>query len=405
MIKLKKLIIIILILTSLFLTPAGVNAAESDLWLPYTGRFNGHWDLSVGAHIWPPDDYYVLKNLQLRTAFDLAPGLRFHSILRSNKEFDRIDVFDPTFDELYLEAYGHHESDLGKLSLSLKAGKMRYLRFPYPDLISTFDHVPGIEDLRLDDQETGYSGQMLTLEYESKYNLGYHLTGINWDYGDREGRNLIENYLFYRNDFGPIDFEARAGRMQLRRPVSELGRGGRGYSIYLGGSWEGYKAGFLYENLRNEELDQQDIMTGVMVTFDFSSITELFGEVRFDYTRSPQGIGMHFPLAGGYIGDLKEEPPENGVLVGEIEAERVITYWQNSQGRNFYEHRISSWGEQAGDDIVVVIDEEPWYLKLEALVSPNTSFRTWDDLVTWERQRQGPAQLGQYVTYEFYRVE
>jgi len=403
----KKLIVISLILISLFLTLSSsvAVAAEDGLWLPYIGRFNGHWDLSVGAHLWPIDDYYKLKNLQLRTNFDLAPGLRVNSVLRSNKEFDRIDKLEPTFDELYLETYGHHEHDFGKLSLSLKVGKMRYLRFPYPDLISTFDHVPGIEDLRIDGAETGYSGQMLTLEYESKYNLGYHLTGINWGFGDREGRNLIENYLFYRNNFGPIDLEARIGQMQLRRPVSKLGRAGKGYSIYLGGSWEGYKAGLLYENLKNEKHDQQDIMTGVMVTFDFSSITELLGRVRFDYTRSPQGFGMQFPLASGYLGDLREETPEDGVLVGEIEAERVITYWQNSQGRNFYEHRISSWGEQAGDDIIVVIDEEPWYLKLEALVSPHTSFKTWDDLVTWERQRQGPAQLGQYVTYKFYRLK
>lgn len=34
---------------------------------------------------------------------------------------------------------------------------MRYFHFPESDLISYFDHVPGIEDLRYEDAETGYN--------------------------------------------------------------------------------------------------------------------------------------------------------------------------------------------------------------------------------------------------------
>lgn len=180
------LIVLILISLSSLALAATEAVAESDgWWLPHTGSFSGHWDLGVGAHWW--NDHFKLRNLQLRTNMDLAPGLRLNSILRSNEKFDSIEGFDPKFDEVYLEAYAFHNSDLGKLSMSLKNGKMRYLRFPEPDIISYFDHVPGTEDLRFEDAETGYNGQLLILDFNSKLGLGYHLTGINWDYGDRDG--------------------------------------------------------------------------------------------------------------------------------------------------------------------------------------------------------------------------
>jgi len=44
--------------------------------------------------------------------------------------------------------------------------------------------------------------------------------------------------------------------------------------------------------------------------------------------------------------------------------------------------------------------EEPWYLQSEALVSPH-NFSV--GIKTWERDRQGPAQLSQKVTYQFYK--
>ncbi len=382
------------------------NSDPAGWWFPSTGSFSGHWDLGMGAHIW--NNRFDLRNLQLRTNFDLAPGLRINSIIRSNKKFDTIEGFNPNFDELYLEAYGFHRSEYGKFSASLKTGKMRYLRFPEPDLISYFDHVPGTEDLRFEDAETGYNGQLLTLDYQTKLGLGYHLTGINWAYGDRDGSDLIENYIYYRDRWGAVDFEGRAGTLALRHSAggnigsgSHLGESGPGFNIYLGGNWRGYKAGFLYEEVKNEEYDEVDRRTGIMVEFAFSDVTELLGKLRFDYTRSPEGIVTHIPLASGQFG-YQREAPEGTELVGEVEAERVMTYWQNGQARNFYEHRISKWGITDPKSTDVVMEVNPWYLQLEALVSPHTSVSSWDELREWENDRQGPAQLKQKVTYKYY---
>ncbi|SJZ46614.1 hypothetical protein [Selenihalanaerobacter shriftii] len=393
--KLIVVIILVILLLSSSLVAFASSQQDDGWWFPYVGRYNGEWEASVGAHFW--NDHFDLRNLQLRANIDLAPGLRTNMVLRSNDDFKGVDEFDPKFDELYLEGYGFHYGDLGKLSASLKVGNMRYLRFPYPDLISTFDQVPGTEDLRFDDAETGYKGEMITLEYESKYGLGYHFTGINWDFGDRDGSNQIENYLFYRDKLGKLDLEIRGGELQ-QRPYP-LGRSGLGHSIYLGGNWQGYKAGVLYE-----DLEDNPTYTGIMVKFAFSKITEFLGKVRFDYTRSPEGLVAHLPLLKGKIGDLKEEVPQGATLVGEVKAERVMTYWQNGQARNFYEHRISHWGDTNADDTVIVMKKKPWYLKLEALVSPNASISGWNDLEEWEDDRQGPAQLTRLITYQFYKL-
>jgi hypothetical protein len=405
---LTAFLVLIIILTFTFSLSAAEDYPELEgWWLPSTGSFNGHWDLGVGAHFW--NDHFTLRNLQLRTVFDLAPGLRFNSIIRSNKVFDNLDGFEPTFDQLFLEAYGFHYSDYGKFSGSLKAGKMRYLRFPEPDLISRFDHVPGTEDLRIDGAETGYNGQMLTLDYQTDLGLGYHLTGINWDYGERDGSNWIENYVYYRDRWGAIDFEGRVGLLPLIHAAgsnpgagSHLGESGPGYNLFLGANWRDYKVGFLYENIENGRINERDIRTGIMVEFAFSKVTDILGSLRFDYTSSPEGFVTHIPLASGEFGYAKEKPA-NSELVGEIKAERVITYWQNGQGRNFYEHTLSKWGNTDPAETAVVMDADSWYLKLEALVSPHTSFSSRDDLVQWENSRQGPAQLAQPVTYKFYK--
>jgi len=79
------LLLLILIIFAASLTTAAKVPAETEQegwWLPSTGRFNGHWDLGMGAHFW--DDNFDLRNLQLRTNVDLGPGLRLNSILRSN---------------------------------------------------------------------------------------------------------------------------------------------------------------------------------------------------------------------------------------------------------------------------------------------------------------------------------
>jgi hypothetical protein len=80
-----------------------------------------------------------------------------------------------------------------------------------------------------------------------------------------------------------------------------------------------------------------------------------------------------------------------------------MTYWQNGQARNFYEHRISKWGITDPSQAEVVMKVEPWYLQVEALVSPHSLPTNWDEAKEWESDRQGPAQLKQPVTYKFYQ--
>ncbi|MDO8588046.1 MAG: hypothetical protein Q7T82_13555 [Armatimonadota bacterium] len=112
---------------------------------------------------------------------------------------------------------------------------------------------------------------------------------------------------------------------------------------------------------------------------------------------------MQLPLASGRIGNIRRVAPANGALVGEIKAERFKTYWQYGQVRNYYEHRVSSRGETGTPGLRVVLDEEPWTLEYESLVSPHVFGN--DGWGAWERDRQGPAHITQKVTYEFYRTE
>lgn len=365
---------------------------ESGWSFPYLGAGKGTWDASVGVFVWK--DTFQTRNLQLRGDMDLAPGMRWHTVVRSNREQDTLTGFHPHFDENYLEGYGFHKDTAGTLSTSLRVGNIRYLHFPYPDSIAMFDQVPSISDLT-GGEKTGYSGEVLTLDYAHKSGLGLHASGINWGFGKTGGAQLMENYLFYRQDMGKLHFETHMGGLAVR--PEPLGRKENGYNVFLGTEFKGYTAGLLYEKLH-----KQTAYTGIMVTFPMNNTTKAMGKVAFDYDRSPQGFAMQLPLVSGTIGGIQKKAPEGGVLVGEIKAERLRTYWQNGQARNYYEHRISSWGQTGSKDNVVVMKEEPWYLQAEALVSPH-SFN--EGFKTWEKDRQGPAQLSQTVTYQFYKVQ
>jgi hypothetical protein len=259
-----------------------------------------------------------------------------------------------------------------------------------------FDQVPGTDDL-INHHETGYKGLLFTAEHFNNCGLGYHFTGINWQFCNRANSNInvIENYLFFRNNHHLIDFEARYGYLQLR--PEPLGQSKLGFNIYLGLSIYGFKGGFLYESLQDEPT-----YTGVLVMFTPNIVNRTLGSVHFDYTRAPEGFVMQLPFWQGYWG-IEKETPKNAIAVGEVKAERTITYWQNGQGRNFYEHIISTTGITSNQDLIIVAKEEPWYLKIESLVSPHNKFQTQADLNTWERGRQGPAQLAQKVTYKFYK--
>lgn len=396
-----------------FPVPAGGDESSRGWFFPTIGSFNGTWEMSVGTHFW--DDHLDFRNLQLRADIDLAPGLRWHALARSNGLQDGLEEWEPRLDEHFLEWYGFHSSPEGVLSFSAKAGRVRYLRFPYPDAISTFDQVPGIEDLNGGD-ETGYSGLICTVDYAHRTGLGVHGVWIDWGYGVDRPAEWAERFVFFRNTSGPWHFEARYGDLPLRS--IPMGKTGEGYSIFAGRSLGDMSAGFLYEDIQGQEN-----FTGIVVTFAKNSMTSFMGSMNFDYTRSPQGFAMQIPLISGTIGNMRRldadrEPfftgvlmspggsgyleAEGLVLVGEIAAERIRTYWQNGQERNWYEHRLSSWGRTSGPDIVTVMVEDPWYLQLEALVSPHTDFSSMDALKEWESDRMGPAQVSQRVVYRFY---
>lgn len=359
---------------------------------PYIGAGNGTWDMSVGLFFW--QDTLKARNFQIRGDVDVLPGVRWHSVIRSNDEQDTLRGFHPQFDENYIEGQGFYRNKNGTLGTSLRIGNIRYLHFPYPDSIAVFDQVPGIGDLT-GGNKTGYSGEMLAVDYADKSGFGAHATALHWGFGQSGGTQMLENYLFYRGDFGKVHFETHAGGLAVR--PEPLGRKENGYNVFLGSKIKGYTVGLLYE-----KLNRQPAYTGIMVTFPQNNVTRAMGKVAFDYDRNPEGFAMQVPLAAGSFGNILKKAPPGAALVGEVKAERLRTYWQNGQVRNYYEHRLESWGDTTAKDLVVVMEEQPWYLQAEALVSPH-SFS--DGLKTWEHDRQGPAQLSQKVSYKFYRVK
>lgn len=361
------------------------------LWLPTIGPGNGNWELSIGARFWK--DEFHLRNLIAQGELDLGPGLRAHLLARHNRRVDSLGGFHPNLDEAYVEAYGFYTQPHGASSASLRLGKVRYLRFPYPDAIAVFDQVPGVADLQ-GGPDTGYSGAVLAAEYAHDSGLGAHFTGIAWGLdGARTngGSNAIEDYAFYRRDLGSLRFEARGGGIASRKePLG--GPAHKGYDVYLGVTQKGYTAGALYEKRQGEQA-----YTGIMVVFPNDTITRALGKVGFDYTREPEGFSVQVPILRRGISFAREAPP-GPAPVGEVVAVRSRTLWQAGLMRNFYEHPISSWGETSGRDLIVTIEEQPIYLWAEALVSPHTTINS-----RWFRDRQGPAHNSRLVIYRFYR--
>ena len=361
---------------------------------PFLGAGKGHWDASVGIFLHEEGKNVTARNFQLNTNIDIAPGLRWHGIARSNRELDTLRGWKPYFEENFLEAYGFHTDKQGVFSASLRVGHMRYLHFPYPDSIAIFDTVPTTSEFR-ENTPSGYDGELLTLDYAHKSGLGVHAAGINWSFGRSGDSGVLENYLFYRKNFGLVHFETHIGGLSDRN--QPLGNRDHGYNVYLGSISKGTTIGFLYEKLNNHTA-----YTGVMMTFPMDKVTKALGKIAFDWDRRPAGFAAQIPLVQGTFGGIQKTVPKNGVLVGESKVERLRTYCSNGQVRNFYEHVISSWGETGKKDLIVVMVEEPWYLQAEAVVSPhnfNVGFSTWD------RDRTGPAQLSQTATYQFYRIK
>ena len=353
-----------------------------------------HWEISGGVHFW--GDHVNVRNVQWRSLSYLPHNVRFNTVLRSNREFDKLNKFEPKIEEGYLEWQTHIQHSSIQYSLSIKAGEIRYLRFPKPDIISMFDQVPGTEDLRFD-QQTSYRGILKSSEIVFRHNTGAHLTALQWVNSEQNGLSIIESYVFIRGKHRWLESELRYGRLAER--VFPLGRGSAGYSCYGGITVKGFRAGLLYEYLQSE-----GIRTGILVEFRQNPVNNWLGKLKFDYTRAPEGFVVQPTLFKGTMG-IEAKHPLEAKIVGKRIVEQVTTYWQNGQGRNFYEHILLEEGETEGSDLVVTMEEEKRYLRIESLVSAHNQFKTWDDLVEWEKKRQGPAQLSRKVTYTFYKKE
>lgn len=375
---------------------------SSTFWFPKIGKFSGQSEAAIGFHFW--DDHIYIRNLQLRTYSYLYPGIRFNSVIRSNKKLNLIEMYRdsatiyekiaPNFDELYLEFLGFNYNKFRTISASLKLGKIRYLRFPYFDNTAKMDQVSGLTDLR-DGDMSGYYGELLCLEYLSKPGFGYHLSLIHWDMYERNGFDVLENYLFFKSNYRILDFETRGGILQTRE--EPVGISDLGFNVYLGCLWNGYRTGIYLENIGDK------VFTGFSISFASSIVTEILGKVKLDYTRADEGFSMQVPFFKQEFGSLVKTVPENAELVGTISAERVITFWRAGMMRNFYEHIISKTGDTDSDDLSVRIVEKPMRLDNESIVSPIHKFDSIGSIKKWNSSGMRFGQYSQDVIYEFYR--
>jgi len=320
---------------------------------------------------------------------DIASGVRARANFRRREGEVKAFQIDP--DEYYLEAYNQYRGHDWSAAASLRLGHVRYLHFPYPDAISEFDQVPGFQDL-FGGAPTDYRDAVLVAEAATNSGWGVHVSGRAQSVDVSPLARIIEAYGFYRHDVrGGWHVEGRLGAIALRQ--EPLGRGAQpGGDVYLGKQLGEFNVGLLYEHKRTEPE-----YSGIMVQFRPGPITRALGKVSFDYSRRPEGFTAQIPLLHMRINESTVVRSRD-ILVGEVRAVRIKTLWQQGYVRNEYEHRLESWGETFDPRLHCVVTEEPWYLEAEALVSPHLK-----PDARWERDRQGPAQYVQKVTYRFYR--
>ena len=371
--------------------PTGLSEADRFGWhSDFLGTGRGIFDASVGVKFWP--DRFNLRNFVFGGAVDLLPGVRVRANFRRRE--GEVKAFEVYSDEIYLEGFQRYRGRDWQGGAGLRLGRVRYLHFPYPDAIAQFDQVPGYDDLR-GGRATDYRSAVLVGEAALNSGFGVHgsarLSGFLDGDGAAAGR-LIEAYGFYRHDFANTwHFESRLGALALRH--EPLGRGGElGANVYVGKRLGEFNVGVLYENKR-----QEHEYAGIMVQFRPGPVTRALGKVSFDYSRQPQGFTVQVPLL--HLRFKENRTVRSGdILVGEVRAVRIRTLWQQGFVRNEYEHRLESWGPTGDPKLRCVVTEEPWYLEAEALVSPHLV-----PDARWERDRQGPAQYVQRVTYRYYR--
>jgi hypothetical protein len=372
----------------LFLQP---DLRDSGWRSDYLGFGRGHFSISLGAQFW--NNYFQVRNLIGRASLDLAPGVRANLVGRRREGRWAERPFVPDIDEAYLEAFRFYRSPELNLGASLRLGRVRYIRFPYPDQLATFDQVPQIDDL-YGGPVRDYRGGLFTFEAAHRSGLGLHFTGIRWGFdADQSGMNAVEWYAFFRRALAAgWSLEARAGALATRTPP--LGTAGRrGASLFVGKQMGDVEVGVMAERRRGESA-----YTGIMVRFRPTGVTRALGAFALDYQRQRQGFSIQHDLFEMNIGASKRAAGPDEELVGEVYAVRLRTYWEQGFERNEYEHRIGSWGETGARDVRVVVEESPWLLELESLVSPHLTPGT-----AWLRDRQGPGQLRQEVVYRSYR--
>ena len=372
----------------LLVNPVGLSEPAAYGWhTDYIGPFRGAFDASFGVKIWT--DRFNFRSLLFGGAMDLAPGLRARGSVRRREGEVKAFQIDP--DEYYLEAYNQYRAPHWTAGASLRLGHVRYLHFPFPDAIAEFDQVPGISDLT-GGPPTDYRDAVLVAEIAAGSGWGIHLAGRAEVVDAPPAATLMEAYGFYRRDFGRgWHLEGRLGAIAVRR--EPLGRAGQpGGDLYLGKRLGEFNVGVLYERKRTERE-----YSGLMVQFRPGPVTRAIGRVSLDYSRAPAGFTAQIPLLHIRVNESRVVR-SGDVLVGEVRAVRIRTLWQQGFTRNEYEHRLESWGETAAPQLHCVVTEEPWYLQTEALVSPHLV-----PDARWERDRQGPGQYVQRVTYRYYR--
>lgn len=368
--------------------PKGLTESSPLGWhTDYIGSLRGTFDASFGIKFWP--DRFKLRNLIFGGTVDLASGIRVRANFRRHEGEKKAFQVDP--DEIYLEAENQYRAKDWNAGASLRIGHVRYLHFPYPDAISQFDQVPGISDLT-GWQVTDYRDITLVSELANNSGFGVHLSGTAQPFDRSAQTHLVEAYGFFRHDFGEgWRVEGRLGNIAVRR--EPLGRSGEpGGDVYLGKQIGSFNVGLLYENKQREHE-----YGGVMIQFRPNAVTRVLGKVSFDYSRRPEGFTVQLPIIHLRINE-SHVVRSGDILVGEVRAVRIRTLWQQGFVRNEYEHRLQSWGETGDSRLHCVVTEDPWYLQTEALVSPHI---VPDGKAL--RDRQGPGQFVQRVTYRYYR--
>ncbi len=370
--------------------PVGLTEAPPLGWHPdFIGSLRGDVDISVGTKIW--FDRFKFQNFILSGTMDFLPGIRGR--VQLHRREGETKLFQLDTDEIYLEGANQYRGRNFDFAAQLRVGYVRYLHFPYPDAISQFDLPPSLDDL-YNLTETDYRTVIFQSEAALHSGWGGHISVLAQGFYDpsRPVARFIETYGFYRSDFGRgWRFEGRAGLLADRQyPVGRNARGGG--SVYLGKQIGEFNVGLLYENKRSD-----GEYSGIMVQFRPGPVTRALGRYTVDYSRRPEGFTAQIPLYHGRINESRLVRP-NDVLVGEVRAIRIRTVFLQGFQRNQYEHRLASWGETGDMKLHCVVTEEPWYLEAEALVSHHLV-----PDARWERDRMGPGQYVQRVTYRFYR--